>query len=401
MSERTQRILWILETIIAICLVLVTVYLYAKSRRRVGRSYLIAYTAFQPDFGRPTIYVTDLKGTEPVPLTKLGAADAFPVCEPLQPSGNGEPRVAFLRSDEMGKLGRNPNIGASGSVCIVNASGGEVTKVSTTIEYVQIIAPAWSPDGKQIAFAAVEDLNDDGQYLENEAGIYLCDLEAKEVKRLVNACVQGSRLLWSPSGPYILVPVKKSDSPVAQMHILDIEHAQLTPILDGNALAACWSPNGQYIAAYSLMDRRIHILYNDGSEDYQLEAPAGYVIDLTWIPASLGIDDSNQNQERLLAVSSGQLGDIAGQLLIRSIEPGSHESWTTLTNTQDGVFYPIVSPDGQYVAFTLFTNRPAAGSGSNPRADLYILRLGEHEPYRLTFDPGFEGLATWIPSSRT
>jgi len=53
------------------------------------------------------------------------------------------------------------------------------------------------------------------------------------------------------------------------------------------------------------------------------------------------------------------------------------------------VLFLSASPDGRSLAYTKFS--------SEQEGDIYILEEGQEEPRRLTSDPGFEGLVTWLP----
>jgi hypothetical protein len=143
-----------------------------------------------------------------------------------------------------------------------------------------------------------------------------------------------------------------------------------------------------------MLDRKIHVLHTDGSEEYGLDTPSGYVGELLWLPANT--KDSIEDAERLLVVSASQpMSSMSGQLHIRSAFPGGGEAWKRLTDDETNAAYLAASPDGRYVAYTLLT-----GHEPEPTGDLYVLEIGQDEPRRLTSAPGFEGLATWIPTGK-
>jgi Tol biopolymer transport system component len=283
-------------------------------------------------------------------------------------------------------------VGTPGGVYVVSSSG-EATKVSGEVPRILTIAPSWSPDGKQLAFAGVEDLNGDGKYRDDEAAIYVCDVEKGPPKRVATVNTMGLRLLWSPVASQLILQVKKPNVPVPVAHLLDLRSGKLTSRDDATTVG-CWSPDGQHIAAYSMLDRKIHVLHTDGSEEYGLDTPSGYVGELLWLPANT--KDSIEDAERLLVVSASQpMSSMSGQLHIRSAFPGGGEAWKRLTDDETNAAYLAASPDGRYVAYTLLT-----GHEPEPTGDLYVLEIGQDEPRRLTSAPGFEGLATWIPTGK-
>jgi len=392
-SERTQRILWAILAIIAVGLSVATTYLYLVGRRLTRLAitrppYRIAYVSFSDDNELPQIYTCNLEGEDTRVLTESQVGDAFPISQPIS-AGSKEPRIAFLRS-EAEPSSRSGEAGTPGGVYAISSNGGTATKVSGAVPNILGVAPSWSPDGKQLAFAGVEDLDRDGKFLVEEAGVYVCHVETLQVKRVATVNVTGLRLLWSPAGPQLILQAKKPNMPVPVAHLLVMESGKLTPIGEFEATTvACWSPDGQQIAAYSIADRQIHILHNDGREDYKIDAPPGYVVELVWAPT--GPEDSGTSPGRLLAVSASQPAASAGQLFARSALPGQSETWVQLTDEESDAAYLAVSPDGRYVTYTLLMH------SENP--DLYLLEFGQDKPRQLTSDPGFEGLATWVSMS--
>jgi len=140
------------------------------------------------------------------------------------------------------------------------------------------------------------------------------------------------------------------------------------------------------------------LLPNAGGQPDSIDAPPGEVIDLAWAPMPDAGADAFQG--RLLAITARQSSYGFGQLFARSANPGTREAWEPLTDAQMQVFGLSISPDGRYVAYSLATGGPTVGRDGPPSADLYLLELGQPEPRRLTSDPGFEGMATWVATGQ-
>jgi Tol biopolymer transport system component len=396
-SERTQQILWAVLAIIALGLSAATAYLYVEARRvssTAGAAYRLAYTSIEEESQEKLlghIQSCNLHGKNVAKLTDSDSLDAFAACEPLSPGATREPRIAFLRLQVEIQSHNQPSpsdAGAPGGVYVVNATGGQAKRICRGLERMWSVAPSWSPDGKQLALAAVEDLNNDGQFVMDEIGIYVCDIESTESKRIASIAGAVTRLSWSPASPQIIVTFIQSGR--VQSALLDAETGR--SLLEGPAPAACWSPDGQELAAYLTDDKKIHILRPDGSESYEL-APPGHVVQLLWLRTWPASEQSKQG--RLLAISRPEHTSEIGQLYVRSAEPGD-ERWHPIA-LEGHVMQMSASPDGRYVAYTLLTDELAEAYQTVPPADLYLLELGQSQPVRLTSDPGFEGLATWIP----
>lgn len=397
MSERAQQMLWVVLAIIALGLSAATVYLYVESRRvssTAGSAYQLAYTSIQEESQEKLsghIQSCNLHGKNVVELTEADALDAFAACEPLPPGTTREPRIAFLRLQIETQSHNQPSpsdIGTPGGVYVVNAGGGEAKRICEGLERMWTVAPSWSADGKQLVFAAVEDLNNDGQLVMDEVGIYVCNVESTEWKRIASVDGAVTRLSWSPASPQIIVTFVQSGQLLSKL--LDAETGR--PLLEGPAPAACWSPDGQELAAYLTEDDKIHILRPDGSESYELDPP-GHIVQLLWVPTWPASEQSKRG--RLLAISGPEHTSEVDQLYVRSAEPGD-ERWYPI-DLEGYVMQMSASPDGRYVAYTLLTSEPTEVYQTLPPADLYLLELGQSQPVRLTSDPGFEGLATWIP----
>jgi len=393
MTERWQKSAWIALACAAVVLAASTVCLYRQSRGAstlLGGSppYRIVYCSMQ-DEDSSTLVDCNMLGRDVQHLTDGNTLDIYPIAAPLLSGADKQMRIAFVRLDFRQSSPRDEV--SPGGVFVVNAAGGEAQQVGAMARYVLPVPPAWSPNGAQLAFGGAEDLNADGASALDETGLYVCDLSGGQTQRAADALVEGERLLWSPAGAQGLVPTRSSNLP--SVCLFDGESGKLEPILNGSASAACWSPDGQQVAAYSTEDHRIHIFASRrSSPEALLDSPPGTVTDIVWAP-----DAGGAGQGRLLVVSAAQSGQSAGSLYSRSASPNARESWQLLADAQALIYYPSVSPDGRYVAFTLLAGGAAVGQSGVPAGDLYLLQLGKAEPLRLTSEPGFEGLATWVP----
>ncbi|MGQ9494044.1 MAG: TolB family protein [Anaerolineae bacterium] len=352
--------------------------------------YLIAYISDRS--GEFKIYLRDLEGHEITAPMPFQPGDVIPVGEPLPPGSGREPRIAFIRFEAQPGSTSASQIGTPGSVYIFTYGEDRATKVSGQVPRILAVAPAWSPDGKELAFAGVEDLNGDGQFTKDEAGIYVCNVERGRVRRVATVYVISSHLHWSPIEPALIFQAEKPNVPVPVAHLLDLTNGQLIT-RDDATTAACWSPDGQFIAFHSIADRKIHVLNKDGREQYAIDAPGQNVAELQWLPPRAGA--SADDTGTLLAIVSTQLRSNSGQLYLRTTLPSSTASWKAFTDVEAFAAYPAVSPDGRYLVYTLLS-----GHGPTSNADLYVLELGQAQPRRLTTEPGFDGFPSWIPAGK-
>jgi len=129
-----------------------------------------------------------------------------------------------------------------------------------------IVATAWSPDGKTIAFAMSVDLPTEYQ-------IFVMDTSGQNVRQVSHGLQGvGGSLDWSPDGKSLLVYA----GPVGDKDIFRLEIATglTTQLTDGgNNAASSYSPDGQYIVFNSLRNNDqadLFIMHADGTEVRQL-----------------------------------------------------------------------------------------------------------------------------------
>ena len=158
----------------------------------------------------PQLYVLPLEGGEPQRLSAGG-----PVTAPAwSPDGNRIAYVSALTGPDAADSrqarqapwritrvgykadGTGWKLGKSEHIFVVPADGSGPPRQVTDgdLDHSQ---PAWSPDGRQIAFTANRDDDSD---LSLARDIYLADAEGGHIRRLTKGDAMYSRLAWSPDG---------------------------------------------------------------------------------------------------------------------------------------------------------------------------------------------------------
>jgi Tol biopolymer transport system component len=212
-------------------------------------------------------------------------------------------------------------------------------------------APAWSPDGTQIAFITIRG---------NDAEAILCIAESGGANRRCasTGSSRGARPTWSPDGANIAF-IGDGGIRIADSNALD----QPPLALHVGDSGVAWSPNGLQIA-YVTPDEatfNIHILDLSTRESRWLAngfAPA-------WSPDGTQIAYSHGSQVLMIAA-------IAGTPV--PITDGSDPAW---------------SPDGVWLAFV-------RGSGM-ARADLMLRHLESGREFTLVTNGSINVGASWRP----
>ncbi len=101
--------------------------------------------------------------------------------------------------------------------------------------------PAWSPDGREIAFASLHD---------NQRDIYVTNIEGDQVRRLTNHPFEDHAPAWSPDGRRIAFYSNRGN--LAGIFVVDADGANLKRLTVGSHDYPTWSPDGTRIAVWMI-----------------------------------------------------------------------------------------------------------------------------------------------------
>ncbi|HET6373379.1 MAG TPA: Tol-Pal system beta propeller repeat protein TolB [Candidatus Polarisedimenticolia bacterium] len=214
---------------------------------RIANDVLIAYTGragvslsrlvmVGKVSGAKEIFVMDYDGSDIKQLTKNGTLNMSPAWSP-----DGR-RLAFV-SYRQG----NPRLyiysGEDGSLHDSTPPGSELC-----------VAPEWAPDGRSIAFSSSSS---------GDSEIFVLDVATGRSKQITFSRGSDTAPAWSPSARELAFTSDRSGSP--QVYLMDAEGANIRRLSfegDYNDSAA-WSPSGDRIAYASRKDGRFDILVHD------------------------------------------------------------------------------------------------------------------------------------------
>ncbi len=134
---------------------------------------------------------------------------------------------------------------------------------------------AWSPDGRKIAFASARG---DGRHWAQDETIHIMDADGSNHKRLA----KGTYVIWSPDGK------RMTFTSGAGIFLMNPDGSRQKRLAKGAYPA--WSPDGARIALLSPRNGTMDIINQDGSDRKtltQLEAWDGSP--LSWLPDGKGI----------------------------------------------------------------------------------------------------------------
>jgi TolB protein len=250
---------------------------------------------------------------------------------------------------------------APSAIYMVAADGTNRTRLTPDGSFVG--TPAWSPDGRRIAFSG-------------DGGISVMDADGANISLLV---ADGSDPTWSPDGDRIAfacgdaICVVRSDGS---------EVAQLTDPHPARDSAPAWSPDGEWVAfTRSYLDptdedvTHLFVMRTDGTGSVDLASVLGYT-EAAWSPdgseiAFAGRADRNERSWEIFVMN----GDGTGL--------------TRLTRDDAIDSASVWSPDGTRIAFTR-----VVGNGD---ADIWVMNADGSDMTRVTSDPVDETDPAWQP----
>lgn len=232
--------------------------------------------------------------------------------------------------------------------------------------------PAWSPDGRMIAFSSHRSGNSDVWLLDTSS----TDPQAT-LRNLTNDPAWDYSPTWSPSGQSIaFVSERDGDPEIFAQNLAGDTAIQLTFNNETDRLPA-WSPDGKYIAFAAVRNgvEKIYRVRPDGTDEQVVTPHPLKGTAPAWSPDSqqlafIGWDQENQPGIYLIGPQVADLQQVY-----------QAESWMGALHW---------SADGQWLTFTSWQ------AGNH---ELYALPITEGQPIRLTLNEAWDDFLSINPKS--
>ena len=199
-------------------------------------------------------------------LRRLTATVAWEDDPAWSPNGR---RLAFTRGAPVCH-GLTCEGSTGSSVWVAHTNGAAPRRLTRPPEGYLDRGPAWSPDGRRIAFVrhygtdeAVED------------GIYVIDASGRGLRRLQAGRTETCRISWSPDGRTIAAGLALLNVATGEVRVL---HAAGVP---REPRAVAWSPTGRLLAVAA--EDGVHVVPIDGGRSRHI-VTARFVDGLAWSP---------------------------------------------------------------------------------------------------------------------
>jgi len=314
------------------------------------------------------IYTVAPDGTR---LTRITDAPEYSEGDPAwAPDG----RLAFVRARLFER---------KAELIVTKADGSDPVRVAGGMD---IMYPAWSPDGDRIAFLVdAGPVAYDGPLRCPQTAIiprlFLADVAHATSGPLLelaapDGCPIASTPRWSPDGTEIALVSRG-------VYVVDVASGRLTETVPPtNAVAAAWSPDGQRLAVAASLSlsgpsARILMVDADGQGLTEIAQQLDWIHSLAWSP-----------QGDVISVVTGNAYSGQGSLFVINPDGGGLRSLAQ--GMQGDVAW---SPDGHRLAAALADPSSSQGSASN----IYTVDVNDGSITRLTDVASSEYDPAWSP----
>ena len=234
----------ILASVVALVLTSLMVCLDAQAQ--------IAFTSERD--GNREIYVMDTDGGNPRRLTNSHLVDWAPSWSPdgrhIVFTGNGRPGDWGARGGDL-------------EIYLMDTNGSNPRRLTNNLR--QDTNPAWSPDGKHIAYTSTIDRNQE---------IYVMDADEGKPLRLTNSGnvhIHNWKPSWSPDGRRIAFTSNRDGN--NEIYVMDTDGENQRRLTNSGNVhihnwKPSWSPNGRRIVFASNRDGnwKIYVMNTDGGQ---------------------------------------------------------------------------------------------------------------------------------------
>lgn len=242
---------------------------------------------------------------------------------------------------------------------LIEVSSGNILSLTPANNY--FIDPAWSPDGRQLAYSTQPIAGGSGSEYDQ---IHIMNADSSGQRQVTNHPNHSCSPAWSPNGKQIAFEAPCED-PQSSIYVINIDGSgerQLTTHA-GMSMYASWSPDGRQIAFVSaeIGIAQISVIDLDGSNLRQLTTSSNPNIDPAWSPDG-----------KHIAFVSAREGEQA--LYIMDADGGNERR---ISQNIDWVEYPSWSPDGKQIVFV---------AEPNDIQNLYVINADGSNLRQLTFE---------------
>jgi TolB protein len=201
--------------------------------------------------------------------------------------------------------------------------------------------PAWSPDGRRVAFAM-------NQGVDSPPDIYVIESDGTGQRQLTDTDRCEARPSWSPDGKKLVYTAGDDCAGKSPIFVMNSDGSDQRLLIDENAVWPDWSPDGRNILYTPVLHGQSHgITVRDADGSHPIELDTGdlpQVEEATWSP------DSSQIA---FVASTGPLtspSTMDSNIFVMNVD-GTHLREVVSTRGNDH-YPPAWSPDGNSLIYS-------------------------------------------------
>jgi len=220
---------------------------------------------------------------------------------------------------------------------LVTSAASPIRQLTDTVD-ASNLRPAWSPDGKRVAYQS----NKDGTF-----HIYVMDADGGNTKQVSSGNdVDDRHPAWSPDGNAIAVD--SGDATHREIWIIDVNSQRRTQVTKNGQIASfpSWSPDGKRLAFYVYAGGTMDVWTSsrDGSGSVKMTTDLASEANSQCTFACHSVRWSPDNTR--IAFSDGDLSRV---LVMSAVQPGTP---TVITPEGERNHFPIFLSSGQILYIT-------------------------------------------------
>ena len=235
------------------------------------------------------IYVMDADGGNQQNLTNDPSHDMYPAWSP-----DGK-RIAFTsyRDGHDDAIHGRP----TAEIYVMDADGGNPQHLTNDLNDDRY--PSWSPNGKRIVFSSERDGHFIGEFEITSSEIYLMDADGGNQQRLTENRKNDWSPSWSPDGKRIaFASDRKGDFENLEIYVMDADGGNQQKLTNNrfDDLRPSWSPDGKRIAFYSLRDgnAEIYVMDDDGGNPQNLTNHPHADVSPEWLNSPFSVSPADK-----------------------------------------------------------------------------------------------------------